>query len=351
MLKKTVYRISLVLTLILLSLALFACTPGGSPGDDSDTRMVVDQAGRSVELPQRVERVVTTYQPATYLVFALGADEKLVGVDLASPGLEFFRLLNPAIAQVPGVGSKKGLNLEEIAAAAPDVVILFPGHDSQSLAEQLEAQGIPSVIIKPESPELLQEAILLVGDVLGEGEQAEALVSYYEEKLAYIRDRVGEIPEEERPRVYLAGPGGVLSTCSGDLYQHYLIEEAGGKDVAEELSGGWNNVSLEQVIAWNPDVIVSLQYSEQGEPEGIMADANLAATRAVQKKRVYRFPSNLGPWDYPEPRSILGVLWLAQKLYPDLFADLDLQQETDLFHEQFFGCTFTELGGRLDGNA
>jgi len=350
-LKRIVNRIPLVLIFIMVSLALFACSPGESPGAEGNTRVVVDQAGRTVELPQRVERVIAAYQPATYLVFALGANEKLVGVDVASPGLEFFRLLHPAIAQLPGVGSKKGLNMEEIAAAAPDVVILFPGHDSPTLAEQLAAQGIPSVIIKPESPELLQESILLLGDVLGEEEQAADLIAYYEEKRAYIQERVGGIPVQERPRVFLAGPDGVLSTCSGDLYQHYLIEEAGGKDVAEELSGGWNNVSLEQVIAWNPDIIVTLQYSEPGDPEEIMADPNLAATKAVQEKRVYRFPSNLGPWDYPEPRSILGVLWLAQKLYPASFADLDMEQEADFFHEKFYGRTFTELGGQLDGNS
>jgi len=333
----------------MVSLVLFACSPEGSPGAEKDTRAVVDQAGRTVEVPRRVERVITTYQPATYLVFALGAGEKLVGVDVASPGVEFFRLLHPAIARLPGVGSKKGLNLEEIAAAAPDVVILFPGHDSPTLAEQLAAQGIPSVIIKPESPELLQEAILLLGDVLGAEEQAGELIIYYEEKRAFIQERVGQIPDEERPRVFLAGPDGILSTCSGDLYQHYLIEEAGGRNVAAELSGGWNNVSLEQVMAWNPDVIVTLQYSEPGEPEEILADPNLASVKAVQDGRVYRFPSNLGPWDYPEPRSILGVLWLAQKIYPASFADLDLQQEADFFHQQFYGRTFTELGGRLDG--
>jgi len=119
--------------------------------------------------------------------------------------------------------------------------------------------------------------------------------------------------------------------------------------VAAELKGGFAEVSAEQVVQWNPDVMVSVQYcGDDCSPEAIKANPQLQTVKAVQSGQVYWFPSSMDPWDYPEPRSILGMLWLAKTLYPEQMADVDLLAEVDEFHKTFFGKSFTELGGKLD---
>ncbi|MDD4360539.1 MAG: ABC transporter substrate-binding protein, partial [Syntrophaceticus sp.] len=146
---------------------------------------------------------------------------------------------------------------------------------------------------------------------------------------------------------YLAGPMGLLSTCSQDMYQNDLITLAGGKNAAGELTGGWVDISPEQLIEWNPDVIVIVQYTTNITPEDVLTDSRYQGINAVKNKQVFWFPSNLSPWDYPSPEAAVGILWTAQKLQPDLFPDLDMIDEADNYFETFYGKTFTELGGSL----
>lgn len=353
---------SLLAALLVLP-ALAACNTGqssGAPASQGENtepntpapteRTITDQAGRTVTLPAEVNRVITTWRPGTLLIMAAGGKSKLVATDGPSQQSEFLVQVFPEITSLPKVGSKKGgLNVEAIVAAKPDVVFVWSGSDVEPVIQQLESQQIPVVVLVPETLEQMEEAVMLAGKVMGTEEQAQQMISYYDEKLNMLSDKLGTIPADERSRVYMVGAYGVYSTASGDLYQNFLIEQAGGVNVASELKGGWAEVSAEQLVQWNPDVIVAVQYcGENCDPASIKSNPQLQTIKAVQNDKVYMFPSAMDPWDYPEPRSILGMLWLAKILYPDKMADLDLIQEVDNFHKTFFGKTFTELGGTLD---
>jgi len=337
----------LSLVLFLLSYAILTCPIQGA--GTSKTRLIVDQAGREVIIPTTVNRIITTWQPATCMVFAVGGQSKLVASDCASLQSDFLTQVHPPIAGLPKIGCKsRGLNVEQMIACNPDVVILSEGKDSAHIIDQLASMGIPALILVPEDLERMKEAASILGDLLGCEGQAGRLIAYYDDKLAMLNRNLKDVPSENRPRVYLAGAHGMLSTCSRNMYQHFIIEQAGGVNVAEGLEGHWNRISAEQLVKWNPDVIVSVVYSPSGAPDIIKNSPQLASVNAVLDERVYLFPSNLEPWDYPEPRSILGMLWLAKILHPDVFADLDVLKEADAFHKEFFGHTFTELGGELD---
>jgi iron complex transport system substrate-binding protein len=157
------------------------------------------------------------------------------------------------------------------------------------------------------------------------------------------------IPEDgSRKTIYLAGARGVLSTSSGTFFQHHMMEAAGGLDVASELKGGWNEISVEQLMNWNPDVIASVKYCPDGKPEEIYANDKLSNLNAIKEKQVYQMPSNIGPWDMPEPKSILGIMWMSKALYPEAFESIDLEKEANYFHEKFYGVSYDELGGVLD---
>ncbi len=341
----------LLLLCVLFIFCLFTGCAQTQTGETSaDTRTVTDQAGRKVEIPAEVNRIVTTWRPCTYLVFAVGGQEKLVGVDNGSTATPFTVGVYPEIENVAKVGDKKsGINVEEVVAAKPDVVCVWAEASNDGIIEQLETQGIPTLVIIPESAEEMKEAAALLGEVLGLTEQADKVIGYYDDTIAMIKDRLKDVPESERKRVYLAGAHGILSSCGSDFYQHYLIEQAGGVNVAAELKGGWQNVSPEQLVAWDPDVIIADPYCKESMDDALKMDPGLKALKAVKNDQLYSFPK-IGQWSFPIPQSAMGILWLSKTLYPEQFEDIDLEKEVNSYYEEFFGVTYTELGGSdLDG--
>lgn len=326
-------RKSLILFLSLIVL-LTGCSQGASVKKENKSK------NSSV-------RVVTTYKPATDIVLALGGKDKLVGVsDKGKKDPVIMNLDENLASKLVGVGSKKnGVNIEQIVALKPDVVILYPTKESDDTVEKLTAQNIKVISINPENIDSLQSDIIKVGDAIGESEKAKKLVEYYKGKIEKITKKLTTV--KQKKTVYLAGAHGVLSTSSGDFYQHEIIEAAGGIDVAADLKGGWNDVSAEQLIAWNPEVITSVMYCKEGSPSEIMEKAELQTVRAIKNKKVYQIPSNISPWDMPQPSSILAILWMSKVLYPDEFNDLDIHQVINEFYSDFYGKSFDELGGTL----
>lgn len=294
-------------------------------------------------------RVVTTYKPATDIVLALGAKDKLVGVsDGGKKDPVMVKLDENWASKLAEVGSKKnGVNIEQIVALKPDVVILYPTKESDDTVKKLAEHKIKVISINPESISLLKDDIIKVGEAIGESENAKKLVDYYKENTEYVAKKLQGI--KDKKTVYLAGANGMLSTTSGDFYQHEMIEAAGGINVSAKLKGGWNDVSVEQLIAWNPEVITSVMYCKDGSPAQIMEKKELESIRAIKDKKVYQIPSNITPWDMPQPSSILAILWMSKTLYPEEFKDLDMQQAANDFYKKFYGKSFEELGGTLVG--
>lgn len=181
-------------------------------------------------------------------------------------------------------------------------------------------------------------------------QQAEKILKYYDDTLALVAERFKDIPESERKKVFLAGADGFLSSCGTDFYQHYLIEQAGGINVAAELTGGWQEVSAEQVVSWNPDVIILDPYCKDKPEDAVKMNPGLKAITAVQAGFVYNFPS-VGQWTFPIPQSAMGVLWLSEKLYPDLYEDLDVAAEADKYYKEFFGVTYSDIVNSASDNA
>jgi iron complex transport system substrate-binding protein len=313
--------------------------------EQTDTRTIVDQAGREVVIPAEVNRIVTTWRPCSFLVFAVGGQDKIVGCDTGTTKSSYTTGVYPEIANIPTVGDKKGINMEELMATQPEVVFVWSGKGSEELIKQLESQGVAAVVLIPESAAQMKEATLLLGEILDCTENAQKVIDYYDATIAMVAEKLKDLPEAERAKVYLAGANGVLSSCGSDFYQHYLIEKAGGINVAAELQGGWAEVSPEQMVAWNPEVIVADPYCKESMEDAVKMNPGLNAVQAVKDGELYSFPS-LGQWSFPIPQSAMGILWMAKILYPDQFADIDLEAEVDKYYQDFFGKTYTELGGK-----
>jgi iron complex transport system substrate-binding protein len=217
----------------------------------------------------------------------------------------------------------------------------------------LSSAGINAIRIKCESPRELIEGVRLIGHILGAEERAEEYVSFYNNVRKMISTRLRGLKSSQRVRVYISGSGGILSSCGRKMYQSTVIDQAGGRNVASSISaGGWANVSPEQLIRWNPSVIFAVQYGHSmtpcpATPEDIIKDSRFSTIDAIKNGRVYMFPSNISPWDYPSMQSVLGLLWAAKTLHPDRFKDINMTRFANEFYLKFFGKSFRQAGGSL----
>ncbi|BEP28884.1 ABC transporter substrate-binding protein [Helicovermis profundi] len=351
--KKNIRSIILVVLILIISLSLVACNKSSSVNNNINSKdnqsIKIDEKNTDDSSSVKELRIVTTYKPATNIVLALGGVKNLVGAnDSALKDKLINSLDSTAKDRILEIGSKKhGINIEEVVSLKPDLVIMFPTKDTDETVKKLENQGIKVVSIYPENIELLQNEILNIANAMGKKETGEKLVKYFNDKLEFIDSKIKNISEEDRKTIYLAGARGILSTSAGTFYQHELMERAGGIDVAGKLKGGWNEVSIEQLLKWNPDVITSIMYTPKGTPKEILSNGKLSKISAIINKEVYQMPSNIEPWDMPEPSSILGMLWLSKTLYPNEFTDYDFSQDVDSFYKEFYGKSFKELGGKL----
>ena len=299
---------------------------------------VIDQAGETVQVPQPVRRVIVAYGVATYYLYAVGASDTLVAAAYLSSQdsatAEAMARVDPnfeRLSTAVSVLGQKDANIEEIAALNPDLLIVSARTKWTSTAVEL---GIPVVRFQGETPELFKEAMRITGAVLGPDAayRAEQFNAYYDS----IFDRIvaATAGVENRPRVYFSGTE-PLKVASGDMYQTTMIAAAGGESVAKGLTGSWVEVNLEQVVVWNPQVIFVPSYGG-ASTSAITDSAEWGILDAVQNGQVYQMPQLLGPWDIPAPDSVLGVIWMAGKLYSGGL-DIDCAAEMHYFYNTFYG--------------
>ena len=312
----------------------------------AEKRTVIDMMGREVKVPENVERVITTYTPATQFVMALGADDRLVSGASGLPNQTIFTKINPKINELPNVGSKnKGVNIESIMELNPDLVIMFPHGDGIETADRLKELGIATLVINPESFSQIRETNQLLGKALNLEEKAKKVDDQYQ-KILEISKKIRKIPESERKKVYFANSE-LLDTVGENILQTDLIEKAGAINPAKKTKKGFINASSEELIKWNPDHIIVSQFYRKSLDK-LKNEEKYQSISAFKNNKIHRVPSNLEPWDYPSPSSALIIPWLAKKVYPKKFADLSFEKIVNDFYEKLYGKTFQEFDGELN---
>jgi iron complex transport system substrate-binding protein len=303
----------------------------------ADAVVLTDQAGRQVTIRQPVRRVVSTYGMATLYAYALGAGDRLAaaGFLMGKDPQIMARLsqLQPDASKLPDPGGQQDANVEEIARANPDLILISARAAGQ---DTLQALGVPIVRYQGETIAKLKEAITLTGQALGPQAEARAgaLVAAMDERLAAIKAIGDATPAVERKRVFISGTS-PLKTAGKDMLQSEMIALAGGVNVAEEISGYWTEVNLEQVTAWDPQVIFVVPY-RGASVEAILDSPEWANISAVKDRQVFMLPKYLGPWDTPIPEALLGIEWMAAKLFPDTPLREGCEARTTDFYQRFY---------------
>ena len=331
---------------------------GGRP------KKLKDMAGREAVFYRPVERIITTNPDNSRTIIALGLGDLIVGTDECTLGSCICarrgnRARHPkaapkcwstvcggALDQIPQTSTRKTVNQELMAALAPDAIMetTFWSSRADDLAIKV---GAPVVVAGADfHMESFYDQILLLGRMLDRERRAEELVRTARAFTAAVHDRIKDIPETERPRVYFAPRGaskGFYDPKEGrDFTRTYKIYEpldlAGGVNVAGEVTTGTRvNVSVEQIIAWNPDFIfVACSSPEDRGVDFILESQELSSINAVKKKQVYNvlYPHCRGR---PAPRNLVNILIFAKLMRPDLFRDMDLMKRSDALYKAFLG--------------
>ena len=313
---------------LLLFLAAPACA----------AREFTDDAGRKVSLPDKVERVYAAGPPASALVFAIAPD-KLLGWTRAFRANER-EWVPEKYGDLPELGRLTGrgntANVEVVLKAKPDLIVDVGSTAATfaSLADRVQQQtGIPYVLLDGRlatTPEQIEK----LAKVLGEEAAGRELAAYWRSKVDPLVARIATVPEGRRPSVYYArGPQGLYTGLGGSINVE-MIEFLGARNVAGGEKGGLAQVGFEQVVLWDPPVIVTNDPNFMRE---VWKMPVWQGVTAVRRKRVYLSPHlPFGWFDYPPgPNRLLGLLWLSEILYPDLFRH-DYPREIAEFHRRFY---------------
>jgi iron complex transport system substrate-binding protein len=320
------------------------------------SQLVVDSAGRHVEIPDQIQHVQAAGPPASVLLSVL-APEKMIGW-VRKPREAELPYLAPVVRNLPEVGRITGrgdtANVEAVIAAKPDAIIDFGSVTPTyiSLADRVQNQtGIPYLLIDGHFRNTAA-ALRLAGKLLGVEGRAETLARRTEDILGQIDRVVASVPAERHPRVYLARqPTGLESGNRGSINTE-IIERAGGINVVEggREGGGLVTVSMEQVLAWNPDTIVT---TDARFFDTVAPSLPWSQTDAVRKHRVFLSPTLPYGWVDAPPslNRLIGLQWLARLFFPDRFSE-DIRTVAKDFYKLFYQVDLSEVElDRLLANA
>lgn len=296
---------------------------------------VTDQAGRTVTIKSMPEKLVSSYYISTSTLIALGLTDKLVGIEAKANKRPIYVQSIPKMLELPAIGTVKELDLEACVALAPDLVIL--PLKQKNNAAMLEQLGVTVLFVNPESGDLLEEMIRLLATATGTTSEGSELLAYINAQREYL---ISTLAGVQRPTVYMAGNSDFLSTAGNAMYQSDLIALAGGKNVADAITDTyWSTVSYEQILAWNPEVIL-LAADASYSIDDVLNDKMLADCTAVKEKRVYQMPSKAEAWDTPIPGSILGAVWFAGILHSEQISPERSSSLINEFYQTYYAFNY-----------
>jgi iron complex transport system substrate-binding protein len=309
-------------------------------------KLIHDLVERSVVIPANVQRVGALVGPGYEKVLVLGGIDKMVccGVTPMAWAKKFF----PTLANVTGVKNPQTPNVEDLLSQNVQVVFFW---DIPEMIEKMTQSGLPVVVTQlgssagPQTQadfiQLFKNEFNIFAQVLGKDAQkrADDYLAYFDTAVNRVTSVTSQIPAAERPKVYYVRGPKALTTHYGFSNTYWFVNMAGGDMVTKDLTNGIvGDVTVEQVNAWNPDIIV---MGRVATTDIIMNDPVWSEINAVKNGKVYVNPQGAFYSDYGSEGALL-LLYLAKTFYPDKFADIDMVKETKYFYEHFYGYTLTD---------
>ncbi|OGD21882.1 MAG: hypothetical protein A2W03_10875 [Candidatus Aminicenantes bacterium RBG_16_63_16] len=336
-----------VLIAAILSLAAGVRLPAAAA---AQRLTVKDNLRRAVEVSVPAQRILSLQPEITRIIVALGAGERLVGLDyFIRDNDHLFKIIFPAGQSLPVVSKPdESVNRELVVRLKPDIIFTSP--TEQQVPDSIQRSlGIPVLAMASMgSFQGLLAEIELLGKVTGRTERAAELKGYFRQKLASLAEAFLPLEPAGRPRVYLAFWSSLIRTP----VSYEPVGLAGGRNVADGLLPSYLGsigtiVNLEKIIRWDPDIILIqgsfLPKDRIVTVRGVLEDSRLRPVMAVRTGRVHY---TFGFWYWWDPACVLAeTLYLAKLFHPKRFAAVDIEAEGNAVFKKFYGIDsgFTEL--------
>lgn len=347
-------------------LAMAGCSSAAAPETDAEPEVieVTDLKGRTVTLPKEINKVVVTFNMEEY--FAVAGDQamdKLVGWShkywegRRQDAYDAFTAVYPELAELPDVGYNGDISAEAIIALQPDVVLASStgaNYDALEPAfENLHNAGIECVFFDfhAQTLEKHSESIRLLGKILNQEDRAEEIVAFYSDQMAAVSDRLTDLSDQDRPRVYMEfsmGPDQFGNTWSEQMWGA-LIRTCGGTNIAAGMEGASVEIAPEQIISANPEIILFTCSPRDDVDNNVVLGYGADKEKALANLSAYEARSGwaeldavknhrLGALYHDLSRHIFdfaGAQFLAKEIHPELFADLDPEANLEEFFTRF----------------
>ena len=316
----------------------------------SAVRTFTDSVGRKVQIPQTINRIAPSGPMAQIFLFTLVPD-RFVGWS-GKPAPELMPYLSQSMRNLPVFGqfygSSSTLNMEALISARPDLIIDI-GERKPSIVRDIDdvqnRTGIPTVFIEAGSFDSYGKTYRDLGRLLKTEDQAEELAQFSESTVAYFKNLRDQLARERRTvRLYYGeDPSGLMTIASGSLHSQ-TIEFAGlvnVADLANKGGSGRNQVSMEQLLLWDPDLILLTNGAQASE---LQKDSLFRQLRAVQQGKVYDIPVEPYNWVArpPSVNRLIGLYWVAHLAYPNLVDRRTLENKLREFYSLFYHTSLSD---------
>jgi iron complex transport system substrate-binding protein len=302
--------------------------------------VLTDDLGREVAFPAKVERLISLEPEITRIIVALGAGERLVGIDYFLRHQDhLFPMIYPRSKTLPVVSNQgQELNYELALRLGPDVIFSSPSEFRMTESIESKMRRPVAALASQGRFESLLREVDLLGRILGREERAAELIGFFRRELGSVT--AAARGDRAKPSVYLSFWGSLLRTP----VSYEPVDAAGGRNLAtgllpSRLGTAGATVPVERILLWSPEIILVQGNYPPGERlvtvEGILGDPRFSSLRAVRDKRVHY---TFGFWYWWDPALVLvETLYLARLFDPDRFPGFDLVREGDRVFEFFYG--------------
>lgn len=350
-----------------LTVTVAACSSTGSSASSAssikeevnvpETVTVTDHADRTVEVPTNPEKVAILgiYPLASMLSVYLNSAETIVAMEPASANAAKNSVLIDLYPEIGNITtdilSGEDLNIEALVALEPEVVY-YNAADKADL-EKLENAGLTAVAFSPtkwkfDVVETYRQWIGLLDQIYPSSSKNAKLVDQYSTDIYnMIQETVAGVEQPQKILFLYQYDENAMITSSSRFFGEWWAKAAGGVNVASDVQAETANakITMENVYEWNPDVIFITNFTK-ATPEDLYSNAigtdDWSTVKAVQDHRVYKMPMGTYRTYTPSSDTPMTLLWMAQAVYPELFADVDVRAEVKNYYSQLFGITLTD---------
>ena len=297
-------------------------------------RSITDMQGVKVSVPEKVEKIAALWNANNEIILALGGMDKVVATTDLIKTNKWFEHIYPKLKNLPAALNGKDLQIEELVKLAPDVIIV----SNKNYQDELIKNGFSAVnLIFRDYPDM-EKSIYATAEVIGTDDarkKAEKLANKIHDNSEFVTARTKSIPDAKRPKVlHLLGGANLLKIDGTNTIQNTWIKLGGGVN-AINTEGSMIEVSAEEIINANPDIIIVGGNDTDTQIKKIKEHPAFSGSNAVKNGKIYGNPKGVFSWDRYGAENVLQILWAAKTIQPDLFKDVDMKVKTKEFYKEF----------------